>query len=108
MTIDLYYLPASSPCRSVLLTANAVGVQLNLKFLDLFKGEHLTPEFLKVRNLTSITIVYNLQEESCFGINTDRVASAMTYFNSPLYIPEALSHSCTFFFLVIPGMAHYK
>ncbi|KDR11943.1 Glutathione S-transferase 1-1 [Zootermopsis nevadensis] len=48
MTIDLYYLPASSPCRSVLLTANAVGVQLNLKFLDLFKGEHLTPEFLKL------------------------------------------------------------
>jgi hypothetical protein len=48
MTIDLYYLPLSSPCRSVLLTANAVGVQLNLKYLDLFKGEHLTPEFLKV------------------------------------------------------------
>jgi hypothetical protein len=52
MTIDLYYIPASAPCRSVLLTANAVGVQLNLKYVDLFKGEHLTPEFLKVRNLT--------------------------------------------------------
>jgi hypothetical protein len=51
MTIDLYYLPASAPCRSVLLTANAVGVQLNLKYLDLFKREHLTPEFRKVRNL---------------------------------------------------------
>lgn len=48
MSRDLYYVPASAPCRSVLLTANAVGVQLNLKYLDLSKGEHLTPEFIKL------------------------------------------------------------
>jgi hypothetical protein len=54
MTIDLYYLPASTPCRAVLLTANAVGVQLNLKYLDLFKGEHMTPQFLKVCGLINI------------------------------------------------------
>lgn len=48
MTIDLYYLPGSSPCRAVLLAAKATGVELNLKFLDLMKGEHLTPEFIKV------------------------------------------------------------
>jgi glutathione S-transferase len=51
MTIDLYYLPESTPCRAVLLTANAVGLQLNLKCLDLFKGEHMTPQFLKVCDL---------------------------------------------------------
>lgn len=49
MGLDLYYVPGSSPCRTVLLAAKAVGVELNLKFLDLMKGEHLTPEFIKVK-----------------------------------------------------------
>lgn len=48
MAIDLYYLPGSAPCSAVQMTAKAIGVDLNLKFLDLFKGEHLTPEFIKV------------------------------------------------------------
>jgi len=51
MPLDLYYVPASAPCRAVLLTANVVGVQLNLKNVDLSKGEHLTPEFIQVCNL---------------------------------------------------------
>jgi glutathione S-transferase len=51
MSVDLYYVPASAPCRSVLLAANAVGVKLNLKLLNLLKGEQLTPDFLKVCNL---------------------------------------------------------
>lgn len=49
MTIDFYYTPGSAPCRAVLLAAKAVGVELNLKPLDLMKGEHLAPEFVKVR-----------------------------------------------------------
>lgn len=48
MPIDLYYIPASAPCRAVRLTAAAVGVELNLKLLDLMAGEHLKPEFLKI------------------------------------------------------------
>jgi len=48
MPIDLYQLPASAPCRAVRLTAAAVGVDLNLKPLDLTAGEHLKPEFLKM------------------------------------------------------------
>nr|WCC58228.1 glutathione S-transferase [Pharsalia antennata] len=48
MSIDLYYTPGSGPCRAVLLTAKAVGVELNLKSTDLFKGEQLTPEFIKI------------------------------------------------------------
>ncbi|PSN30080.1 hypothetical protein C0J52_27540 [Blattella germanica] len=36
------------PCRSVLLTANLLGVKLNLKLTDIFEGEQLTPEFLKL------------------------------------------------------------
>lgn len=45
MSLDLYYLPLSSPCRAVLLTAEALGLSLNLKKIDLFAGEHLTPEY---------------------------------------------------------------
>ncbi|KAI4460140.1 glutathione s transferase d10 isoform a-related [Holotrichia oblita] len=48
MGIDLYYVPGSAPCRAVLLAAKAVGVDLNLKYTDLMKGEHLTPEYIKM------------------------------------------------------------
>ena len=49
MPIDFYYLPASGPCRSVQLTAAALGVDLNLKYTDLLNGDHMKPEFLKVK-----------------------------------------------------------
>ena len=48
MTIDLYSLPASPPCRAVLMVAKELGIELNVKPLDLLKGEHMSPEFLKV------------------------------------------------------------
>ncbi|KAJ4433652.1 hypothetical protein ANN_15962 [Periplaneta americana] len=51
MPRDLYYLPASAPCRSVLLTAKAVGVDLNVVHTDLFQGAHLQPDFLKPRHM---------------------------------------------------------
>lgn len=49
MPIDLYYVPGSAPCRSVQMAAKAVGVELNLKLTNLMTGEHLKPEFVKVR-----------------------------------------------------------
>ncbi|KYN08361.1 Glutathione S-transferase 1-1 [Cyphomyrmex costatus] len=48
MPIDLYQLTGSPPCRAVLLTAAAVGVDLNVKNVDLNAGEHLKPEFIKM------------------------------------------------------------
>lgn len=48
MPIDLYYVPGSGPCRSVQLAAAALGVDLNLKIVDLMGGEQLKPEFIKV------------------------------------------------------------
>lgn len=48
MPIDLYYLPGSAPCRSVLLVAKALGLELNLKPTNLMEGEHLKPEFIKM------------------------------------------------------------
>jgi len=44
----LYYTPLSQPCRSVLLTAATIGVDLELKQINLQANEHLTPEFLKL------------------------------------------------------------
>jgi len=44
----LYYVDLSPPCRSVLLTAAAIGVELELRVVDLFGGEHLKPEFVKL------------------------------------------------------------
>ncbi|KAJ8945994.1 hypothetical protein NQ318_017110, partial [Aromia moschata] len=44
MPIDLYGMPASAPCRAVLLAAKAVGVEVNFKEINVRKGEHLTPD----------------------------------------------------------------
>nr|ANS56595.1 glutathione S-transferase delta3 [Micromelalopha troglodyta] len=48
MPLDLYYVPGSAPCRSVLLTAKALNLNLNLKLIDLHHGDHLKPEYLKL------------------------------------------------------------
>ena len=48
MPIDLYQLTGSPPCRTVRLAAAAIGVDLNLKNVDLKAGEHLKSEFIKV------------------------------------------------------------
>ena len=55
MPVDLYYMPGSAPCRSVRLTARALGLKLNLKQTDLMKGEHMTPEYLKVGGASNLS-----------------------------------------------------
>jgi glutathione S-transferase len=49
MPLDFYYVIASPPCRSVMLLAKTLGLELNLKEMNLLGKEHLKPEFLKVR-----------------------------------------------------------
>ncbi|XP_038120746.1 glutathione S-transferase 4 [Culex quinquefasciatus] len=46
--MNLYHMELSPPCQSVRLLAKTLNVPLNLIQLDLFKDEHLTPEFLKI------------------------------------------------------------
>jgi len=49
MGIDLYAIQLSPPCRAVFLVAKAIGLDYNLKVLDMIeKHEHKTPEFLKL------------------------------------------------------------
>ncbi|XP_055907933.1 glutathione S-transferase D1-like [Eupeodes corollae] len=58
--MDLYYFPPSAPCRSVLMTAKAVGVDFNLKELNLAAGEHRNPEYAKINPQRTIpTLVDN-------------------------------------------------
>lgn len=48
MTPKLYLVERSPPVRSVLIVADAIGLELEKQELDMENGEHLTPEFLKV------------------------------------------------------------
>lgn len=53
MVLDLYWTVGSPPCHAVQMTAKAVGVDLNLKSVNLAIGEHLKEDFLKV-HLTKV------------------------------------------------------
>lgn len=46
--VSLYYTDISPPSRAILLVAEAIGLDLEKKNVDLFKGENYTPEYLKV------------------------------------------------------------
>jgi len=48
MTIDLYMMPASGPCRSVLMLLKQLNIPHNCKPLDLMKGEQNNPEFVAI------------------------------------------------------------
>lgn len=48
MPKDFYWMPLSAPCRAGLLTAKAVGVELNLKEINLMAGEQMKPEFVAI------------------------------------------------------------
>lgn len=68
MAIDLYYTPLSPPCRSVMMTASALGVRLNLKPINLIAGEHLTPEYLKINPQHSVPAI----DDDGFRLNESR------------------------------------
>lgn len=46
----LYIYGLSAPARAAWMTAKAAEIPVHLKYIDLFKGEHKTPEFAKVTN----------------------------------------------------------
>src|SRR6266487_4464883 len=48
MPIDLYYMPASPPCRTVLMVAKHLNIPLNLKLINIRGGDLQKPEFLKL------------------------------------------------------------
>ncbi|XP_034243950.1 glutathione S-transferase 1-1-like [Thrips palmi] len=44
----LYYLSASPPCRSVLVTARQIGLDLDIRTVNILAGEHLAEDFVKL------------------------------------------------------------
>lgn len=46
--MKLYYHPASTTCRMIMLLAAEEGIDLDYKIVDLFTGEHLRPEYTKI------------------------------------------------------------
>ncbi|KAH8331065.1 hypothetical protein KR067_011085, partial [Drosophila pandora] len=58
--MDFYYMPGSGGCRTVLMVAKALGLELNKKMLNVKAGEQMTPEFLKINPQHTIpTLVDN-------------------------------------------------
>ncbi|BFF92706.1 glutathione S-transferase 1-1-like [Drosophila madeirensis] len=58
--MDFYYHPGSAPCRSVIMTAKALGLELNLKMMNVMSGDQLKPEFVKLNPQHTIpTLVDN-------------------------------------------------
>lgn len=49
-SINFYYIPMSAPCRAVIFTAKALGIEMNMKYLNLLKGHHKTESFAKVNS----------------------------------------------------------
>lgn len=49
MAPKLYYTNGSPPVRAVLMTADALGVDLDLVEVNAVKGEQLKPQYLKVK-----------------------------------------------------------
>ncbi|EEZ99066.1 Glutathione S-transferase D4-like Protein [Tribolium castaneum] len=48
MAPTLHMLYASPPARAVMMTAKAIGLELNLKEVDFMNEEHLKPEYVKM------------------------------------------------------------
>lgn len=72
MPIDLYYCEVSAPCRSVMMTAKMVGVELNLKPLDVIAGEQMKPEFLAINPQHNVPTI----DDEGFYLNESRAICA--------------------------------
>lgn len=70
-TMDLYYHFVSPYCRSVMLMARKVKVDLNLKEVNFMEGETRKPEFLKINPEHTVPVLVDgdhvLWERSVIG-----------------------------------------
>jgi len=58
--MDLYYRPGSAPCRSVLMTAKALGVEFDKKtIINTRAREQFTPEYLKINPQHTIPTLHD-------------------------------------------------
>ena len=68
-TFELYGMQMSAPCRSVGMTLEATGTPYDFKVVNLFEGEQMKPEFLKVRTAVKqvFLLVITITETSEVG-----------------------------------------
>ncbi|XP_022208487.1 glutathione S-transferase 1-1-like [Drosophila obscura] len=58
--MDFYYRPGSAPCRSVLMTAKAIGVEFDKKIiLNTRAGDQFKPEYLKINPQHTIPTLHD-------------------------------------------------
>ncbi|XP_052835659.1 uncharacterized protein LOC128252187 [Drosophila gunungcola] len=58
--MDFYYMPGSGGCRTVIMVAKALGLELNKKLVNTMEGDQLKPEFVKLNPQHTIpTLVDN-------------------------------------------------
>lgn len=55
--LQLYFTLGSPPSRAVLQTIRMLGLDVEVKNLSLLKGEHLTPEFLKLNPMHQVPVL---------------------------------------------------
>lgn len=56
MKPELYLDKRSPPVRSVLLLIEALKIDVEQRFIDLSKGEHMHADFLKVNSVISLNM----------------------------------------------------
>lgn len=54
MSVDLYYYPASTPCRAVRMALKAFGVEATLHLVDLEKNEQFEEDFLALNPMHTV------------------------------------------------------
>jgi len=55
--LQLYYNLGSPPSRAVLQTIRVLGLDVEVKHVDLFKQEHLLPDFVKLNPLHQVPLL---------------------------------------------------
>ena len=68
MTIEILLNPTSAPCRAVVLVLEALEIPYEYKVIDLQKGDHKTPEFLKINPYHNIPAI----KDGDFCLNESR------------------------------------
>lgn len=89
MSVVLYYTQISPPARACLLTIRNLNLNVDIINVDLFAGEHLKAEFLKLNPLHQVPVLVDddfVMSESraimCYLVNSKKPGDSL-YPNDP-------------------------